>query len=103
MTIHHLVLLRCRPEASDQAIAAVLAELSALVGEIPGLLSCHGGRNNSPEGKDGGYRHAFVMLFADAAARDDYLPHPAHRRVVASLRPLLADGDDAVRVVDFLS
>jgi len=36
------------------------------------------GPNISPEGLGDGFTHAFLMTFADAAARDAYLPHPLH-------------------------
>lgn len=99
--VHHLVLLKLNPDAAPAAVNKLFAELEALTAVIPGLLSCNGGANNSPEGKNQGYSHAFVMQFSDGASRDGYLPHPAHRRVADQIRTLLADAPEPVLVVDF--
>lgn len=88
MAVTHLVFLRLRADADA---AGIFASLAALRGVIPGLLSFSGGPNSSPEGLSGGYTHSFAMSFADAAARDAYLPHPAHEAakalVLAGLEP----------------
>ena len=36
--------------------------------------------NNSPEKKNLGFTHVYVLTFENAAARDAYLPHPEHRK-----------------------
>ena len=36
--------------------------------------------NNSPEGKNLGFTHVYMLTFEDAAARDAYLPHPDHAK-----------------------
>lgn len=42
------------------------------------------------------------MTFTDAAARDAYLPHPAHQAVVQRLMPMLDGGLDGVVAFDFI-
>jgi hypothetical protein len=42
------------------------------------------------------------MTFADAAARDAYLPHPLHQAVVERLLPMLEGGIDGVLALDFI-
>jgi hypothetical protein len=37
------------------------------------------GVNDSPEGANLGFTHVYLLTFASAAARDAYLPHPAHK------------------------
>ncbi len=96
MPIVHLVCLRLDAKADA---AAVFAELAALRGVIPGLLSFSGGAQTSTEGL-GSFTHAFSMTFADAAARDAYLPHPEHTRVKALVVAALAPGE-SVAVVDY--
>ena len=55
-------------------------------------------RNSPPEGLDHGYTHCFIVTFDDAAGRDAYLPHPAHRDFCRTyLDPALED----VCVLDF--
>ncbi len=95
--VKHVVLVKVRAGTPEPRVGEVLAKLAALVGVIPGLLDFAGGANDSPEGKAHGYTHGFVMTFADAAARDGYLPHPEHRRVAAGLRAFAED----VLVLDF--
>jgi hypothetical protein len=99
--IHHLVLLRFRRDVSPEALAEVFMALDDLRHRIPGLLSFAGGPYASPEGMQRGYTHGFAMTFHDAAARDAYLPHPAHERVKARILPLLEGGLDGVVAFDF--
>ena len=48
---------------------------------IPGALAVHCGPSTSPEGLEDGFEWALVVSFESSAARDDYLPHPAHQPV----------------------
>ena len=70
-------------------------------GKVPGLLSFAGGPYSSPEGLNKGYSHAFHMTFADAEARDAYLPHPEHEKVKRVALAQLAGGIDGVVAFDF--
>ncbi|MCX4029933.1 Dabb family protein [Endozoicomonas sp. SM1973] len=99
--IHHLVLLKCKADVNQSQIDEMFDQLNALVGVIPGLLSCKGGNNNSPEGISHGYTHAFVMQFENADARDNYLPHPAHKKVQPIIHALLVEGSDSALALDF--
>jgi Stress responsive A/B Barrel Domain len=89
--VRHLVMLQFQPEASAAAIAAVERDFVALRTQIGGIRAIEWGTNVSPEGLAKGYTHAFLLTFDDAAARDAYLPHPAHQAFVTTLKPLLAD------------
>jgi len=97
MPVIHLVLLRLAP---DSDAAAVFSTLAALRGVVPGLVAFSGGPQTSAEGL-GAFTHAFSMTFESAAARDAYLPHPAHERAKAAVVAALAPGPDAVAVVDY--
>jgi hypothetical protein len=99
--IHHMVLLRFHTDVSPEALAEIFMALNGLRHSIPGLLSFAGGPYASPEGMNRGFTHGFAMTFTDAAARDDYLPHPAHERVKARILPLLEGGLDGVVAFDF--
>ena len=48
--------------------------------KIPGITAFEDGVNNSPEGKNLGFTHVYMLTFEDAAARDAYLPHPEHAK-----------------------
>ena len=90
--IQHIVLLKLKPETTSQQKTALLEGLCALKQKIPGIETVSGGDNSSPEGKGKGYNWGFVMTFADAAARDAYLPHPDHKALGQNLlRPHVDD------------
>jgi len=101
--ITHMVLLRFRRDAPKQDVDRVFAELAGLKSRIPGLLSFSGGAYSSPEGMSKGFTHGFCMTFADAAARDVYLPHPEHERVKELVFALLDGGLDGVVAFDYAS
>ena len=81
----------------DQQAPALFAALAALQQKLPGMMSYRHGPNSSPEGLNQGFTHAFVMIFADAAARDRYLSHPNHEQVKTRFLPSLED----IVVLDF--
>ncbi|KAM0790631.1 hypothetical protein ACM66B_004493 [Microbotryomycetes sp. NB124-2] len=58
----------------------------------PYILSLTGGANNSPEGRNRGLDHCFVVTFANAQDRDYYLDtDPAHVEFKSSLSGKIAD------------
>ncbi len=90
--IQHIVLLKLKPYATAEQKAALLDGLIALKDTISGIESVSGGDDNSPEGKQHGFTWGFVMTFADADARDAYLPHPDHKVLGQQLlRPIVDD------------
>ena len=99
--IRHIVLMKCKPEATKEQIEQVFAAIAALKDFIPGILAFEAGENNSPEGINRGYTHAFTMDFVDEQARDTYLPHPEHEKVKVQIGQILAEISDSVLVVDF--
>ena len=98
--IRHCVFYRFRNGVSADERAEIHAGLAALVGQIDGLLRCDFGPNVSPEGLAQGFNHGFVMDFVDAAARDAYLPHPAHKAAGSKLVAALEGGRDGLIVFD---
>jgi quinol monooxygenase YgiN len=98
-TLRHLVLLRFKAKANAESIATIERAFVALQGQIGGVRDIEWGTDVSPEGLAKGYTHAFMLSFDDAAARDAYLPHPAHQAFVAQLKPLLED----VLVIDYFA
>ena len=98
--LRHVVLMKCRPEISQDKIEQVFAALASLQNEIPGILAFEGGENNSPEGINRGYTHGFTMDFADEHVRETYLPHPEHEKVKILMREILVEDDDRVLVID---
>jgi hypothetical protein len=94
----HLLLVRFQEAAAAADIAAVLQAFLLLKDEVAGLSAVEWGENDSPEGKNAGFTHVVLMSFVDAAARDAYLPHPAHAALKRIFRPVLAD----IIVIDYL-
>jgi hypothetical protein len=78
--IRHVVVFKYKPDATPAQIAQVTAAFRALATTVPGIVSFEDGVNNSPEGKNQGFTHVYVVTFKDAAARDAYLPHPEHKK-----------------------
>lgn len=100
MTVRHIVLVKVRTEVAESEVSSAMAELGALVGEIPGLLSFVWGRNDSPEAAGKSHTHGFIMEFADEASRDAYLPDPRHQKAAQGLRAI-RESVGGVTIVDF--
>ena len=88
--LRHVVLLRFADGIDEAAVAALCAAFVALRDAVPGVRALEWGCNQSPEGLDRGFTHAFTLSFDDCAARDAYLVHPAHGRFVDTLGASLA-------------
>jgi hypothetical protein len=97
--LYHVVSLKFKPDATPEKIKAVETAFVALKDKIPGIATVNWGTNVSPEKHDKGFTHCFVLTFDTEQARNDYLPHPAHKAFGGLLGPILAD----VMVIDFWS
>jgi hypothetical protein len=97
--VRHVVVFRFKPDASPEKIRQVTEAFVALKGKIPDILALEHGVNNSPEKLNQGFTHVFQLTFTNAAARDAYLPHPAHKAFGTLLGELGIL--DAVFVVDY--
>jgi hypothetical protein len=87
-SLRHIVIFKYTANATDQQIQQVTDAFRALQEKIPGIRSFEHGVNSSPEGKNLGFTHVYLLTFDDAQARDAYLPHPAHAQFGALLRQL---------------
>jgi Stress responsive A/B Barrel Domain len=96
--IRHIVLLKLR---NPSKAPHIFTALKALQSQIPGIIAITAGADCSPEGLQRGYTHGFTVDFIDAAARDAYLPHPAHQKVGAMIVAACEGGIDGVLVLDF--
>lgn len=97
--LRHVVCFKFKDDATKEQIQEIVNGFAALPKKIDGVTSFEWGVNNSPEGLSQGCTHCFVVTFKDAAARDAYLPHAAHKEFVALLMPRL----DKVFVVDYFA
>lgn len=97
MSVRHLVLLRFQSTADEATRQRIVTDFAGLQTAIDGILAFECGINQSPENLHRGLDHIFLLTFRDAAARDAYLPHPAHQAFVASMQPWIEE----VLVVDW--
>ena len=98
--IRHIVLLKARPEVTEDHIKAIFADLHSIKAKLPGTLAIHSGRSESPEQIERGYLHGFTIDFVDWQALAAYQDHPDHKRVGAAL-VAAADGEiDGILVFD---
>jgi hypothetical protein len=98
--VRHVVVFRYKAGASPEKIRQITEAFAALKDQIPGILAFEHGVNNSPEKLDQGFTHVYQLTFTNAAARDAYLPHPAHK----AFGTLLGGSGvfDAAFVVDYV-
>ncbi len=95
--LRHVVLFKFKESSSSSDVQRVEEAFSRLPAEIPEIEGYEWGLNNSPEGLNDGFTHCFFLTFATKAARDAYLPHPAHKAFGEILKPHL----DKVLVLDY--
>ncbi|WP_426126525.1 Dabb family protein [Pararhizobium sp. PWRC1-1] len=99
--IRHCVFIRFQSTVADTERQSILADIAALQGLVPGYLTFTAGANVSPEGLGKGYNSSFIIDFADVAARDAYLIHPAHEKAGGRIVAATEGGIDGVFVYDF--
>ena len=99
--VRHVVLVRFAAGIDPGEIAAIFRELAGLKDHVEGMLDFQAGPNVSPEGMGRGYGHAFMVDFADVAARDRYLADEGHARAGARLTAA-EGGRDGLLVFDLL-
>ncbi len=88
--VKHIAFFQFKETSTAEDIAEVWRIMENLPRQIPGILDLTWGVNTSTEGLSEGFTHSFVLLFESAAARDAYLPHPAHLAAVDAVVPRLA-------------
>ncbi len=93
----HVVALKFKEGVTQEQIEKVCKGFAELKDKIPGIVRYQAGVNNSPEKLDKGFTHCFIVTFKNAKARDEYLPHPAHKEFAKGLGEVIAD----VFVIDF--
>jgi hypothetical protein len=95
--LRHVVLFSFKPTSSAEDVARLAQAFAALPSQIEEIIDFEWGNDVSVEGKAEGYTHCFLVTFRDAAGRDAYLPHPAHKAFGQLLRGHL----DKVLVLDY--
>jgi len=95
--LRHVVAFKFKEATTKEQIKQVEDAFRDLKRKIPEIAEFEWGTNNSPEGKNKGCTHGFILTFRSEKDRDAYLPHPAHKEFGKLVGPLLDD----VFVIDF--
>ncbi len=97
--LRHVVLFKFKPTATPEQIKQVENAFRALPAKIPEIATFEWGTDVSPENLSQGFTHCFLLTFHDAAGRDAYLPHPAHKEFGKSLKGVL----EKACVIDYVA
>tara|TARA_R110002051_G_scaffold56554_5_gene105282 strand:- start:5098 stop:5508 length:411 start_codon:yes stop_codon:yes gene_type:complete len=89
--LRHVVLFKFKAGTTTAQMKEVEDAFSALPSKISEIKGYEYGLNNSPEGLDKGFTHAFFLTFNREEDRAIYLPHPDHKAFGAILTPYLED------------
>lgn len=95
--VRHVVLFKFKDGVSPDQVRAIEEGFAKLPSKIDVIRDFEWGTDMSTENLTQGYTHCFVVTFEDAAGRDAYVPHPAHKEFAKLLGPHL----DKVLVIDF--
>ncbi|MGA9254871.1 MAG: Dabb family protein [Roseobacter sp.] len=98
--IRHIVLTKFKPTVPDDSIADIYAGLATLTGKLSGAHGFTGGRSNSPEKIERGYKHAFVIDFDSWSDLQAYADHPEHKALAARIVENAIGGVDGILVLD---
>ncbi len=89
--LRHVVCFQFNNDVSEKSKAEAVQIFLDLKDEIPEIKKIEGGENISEGGLSKDFTHCFILTFESEAARNIYLPHPAHQRIVEKNKPLLSD------------
>jgi hypothetical protein len=93
----HVVAFKFKSSASPEDIKKVEQSFEKLKKQIPQVVTLEWGTNVSPEQRNKGFTHCFVLSFKSDKDRDTYLDHPDHKAFGKIVGPVLDD----VFVIDF--
>ncbi len=85
--IKHVVLFCFKDGIGDAKKHELIEAYKGLTHKIPEMQHFEWGVDVSVEGLNQSFTHCFITTFADASARDTYIPHEAHQEYVKALLP----------------
>lgn len=90
--IIHIVLFRIKEQITKEQIQSFYGNLYKIKEKIPGISSISGGKNISLEEKSKGFEEGFVIEFKNKEARDNYLSHEEHKKLIENyIKPIIKD------------
>lgn len=98
--VRHVLVVRFSPAMTTNQFDQFINAFRDLSRKIDGILSFEYGENISSEGLNQDMTHAIILTFINAAARDAYLPHPAHIQFGDFMRELGIL--EALLVIDYI-
>lgn len=98
--IRHIVLTKFDPTVPEERIAHIYAGLATLTATLSGAHGFTGGRSESPEQIERGYKHGFVIDFDSWADLQTYADHPVHKALGAQIVENAIGGVDGILVLD---
>lgn len=96
--LRHVVLFKFKESTTKEQVQEIAEHFTRLPQQIDSIIDFEWGTDVSVENLSEGFTHCFIVTFADAAGRDKYLPHPAHKAFVEIALPRI----DKALVVDFV-
>ncbi len=84
-----MVLFKFKKDCTPEDIQKVVTAFAALPKQIDTIVDFEWGTDVGVENLSDGFTHCFLVTFRSAEARDAYLPHPAHKKFVELVKPLL--------------
>lgn len=98
--IRHIVLTKFKSDVADEKISSIYRGLSALTAKLDGADGFTGGKSNSPEQIERGYKHGFVIDFANWDALSIYAENSEHKALGSELVANAEGGRDGILVLD---
>lgn len=95
----HVVFFKFKDTATPEQVHGIEKAFQELAKKVETVKSFEWGTNVSPENKNEGFTHCFLVTFADKAGLEVYLPHPAHEEFKGKLKGIL----DKVCVLDYVA
>ncbi len=90
--INHIVLFKLKEGVKGEQLDDCLNAIKGLEEKISGIIEVSGGYDNSPEHKNNGYVWGFIVRFENAQARDNYVSHSEHQKVIEKyIAPIVED------------
>ncbi|ORX67597.1 hypothetical protein DL89DRAFT_269387 [Linderina pennispora] len=96
MPFIHIVLLPVKPDAPQELVDEVVAEIVALQEKIPFVRTMRCGKTVTQRGKQ--FTHALVAELENESQLPEYAVHPAHQAVLQKIKQII--GEEAV-ALDF--
>lgn len=93
--VEHIVVMKLKPEVTEEQKNELIATLRGLKGKTPGMIDLTAGETFTDRHQ--GYTVGLVVRFEDKEALETYGPHPAH----VPVKELVVSLSESVVVVDY--